>query len=188
MQRNVGWGRAQALPNPVQAARRAQALMVAGSWISSAFPGEIPGRSRLNCWGGGAVEAASSGKAGGGPATKVNLFYNGRGQSHYDSPRREVRTAGHHAGGLAIPGSDRQSGDRGDPDGKEHGRAKSDACRTFVTDGPDMSAARGHHLEQQETRTPQAWRKARSLSFPRQGRYPAATDKPHLPGKSDTMD
>ena len=37
----------------------------------------FPGGAALNCWGGGAAEAASSEKDGGGPATKVNLFYNG---------------------------------------------------------------------------------------------------------------
>ena len=51
--------------------------------ISSVFPGEIPGRSRLALLGrrGFPLSGSVTGKADRGLVTKVNLFYNGFGVS-----------------------------------------------------------------------------------------------------------
>ena len=81
------------------------------------FRVRVPGGAVLSCWGGGAAETASSGKADHGLATKVNPFYNGSsimtpamaGRLHSRARRitkrgrREMGVCGYGCGGISIP-------------------------------------------------------------------------------------
>ena len=69
MQRNTGWGSEDATPI---------LLGLSSEWLERGpdrrFRVRVPGGAVLNCWGGGAVNAASSGKANDSLVTKVNHF------------------------------------------------------------------------------------------------------------------